>query len=271
MSGVLERTLGLLELLSQEGAGLELAVLADRLNMPKSAAHRLLADLIRYGYVRQTREQGEYMLTTKLVSLGLSFLSKTGVVDVAQPLLDRLAEQTGELVRLSVVDSDRLTWVARAQGARQGLRYDPDMGSVARLSCSSSGWAWLSTLSDDDALALVSKQGLGQPQDFGPNAPKSLKAFLKVLHETRSQGFALTLETYTPGLNAIAAPVRLSGQLPMGTISVAGPSSRLTESRMRAIAADLLSCAAQLAAASGASPILNAASSNLRLKPIYAA
>ena len=100
MSGVLERTLGILELLSHEGKGVELAVLAERLNMPKSAAHRLLADLVRYGYVRQSRDLGEYVLTTKLVSLGLSFLSKTGVIDIAQPLLDRLAEQTGELVQI---------------------------------------------------------------------------------------------------------------------------------------------------------------------------
>jgi DNA-binding IclR family transcriptional regulator len=271
MSGVLERTLGLLELLSEQGQGVELAVLAERLNMPKSAAHRLLADLVRYGYVRQTREQGEYVLTTKLVSLGLSFLSKTGVIDVAQPLLDRLAEQTGELVRLSVVDGDRLTWVARAQGARQGLRYDPDMGSIARLSCSSSGWAWLSTLKDDDALALISKQGVGSTKEFGPNAPSSLKAVLKALQETRKQGFALTEETYTAGLNAIAAPVGLAGQLPMGTISVAGPSARLTRERMLAIAPDLLSCAAQLATASGASPLLARGNANVRLKPIYAA
>jgi len=199
MSGVLERTLGILELLSSQEQGVELAVLADKLNMPKSAAHRLLADLSRFGYVRQTRDMGEYVLTTKLVSLGLTYLSKTGVIDVAQPLLDRLAEQTGELVRLSVVDGDRLIWVARAQGARQGLRYDPDMGSIARLSCSSSGLAWLSTMKDDDALALVSQQGLGTPQEFGPNAPKSLKAFLKVLQDTRKQGYSLTEETYTAG------------------------------------------------------------------------
>jgi DNA-binding IclR family transcriptional regulator len=269
MSGVLDRTLGILELLSQQGQGMELAVLAEQLNLPKSAAHRLLNDLVKAGYVRQTRELGEYALTTKIVSLGLTYLSKSGVVDVAQPLIDRLAEQTGELVRLAVIDGDRLTWVARAQGARQGLRYDPDMGSIARLSCSSSGWAWLSTLPDDDALALIAKQGVGQPEAFGPNAPKTLQAVLQALRETRAQGFALTEETYTPGLNAMAAPVGLSGQLPMGTISIAGPSARLTRERMLSFAPDLLSCAAQLAAASSASPML-ARGQSARLKPIYA-
>jgi len=262
----MERTLGILEYLSERGQPAELGELSERLHIPKSAAHRMLAELVQSGYVRQTREQGEYVLTYKLVSLGLSFLSKTGVIDVAQPLLDRLAEQSGELVRLSVVDGERLTWVARAQGARQGLRYDPDMGSTARLSCSSSGWAWLSTMGDDQALALVSRQGLGLSAEFGPNAPKTMKALLKALHETRKNGFSLTEETYTAGLNAIAAPVGLMGQPPLGTISVAGPSARFTRQRMLDLTHDLISCAAQLAAASGVSPMLAGA----RLQPIYA-
>jgi DNA-binding IclR family transcriptional regulator len=76
----------------------------------------MLSELARCNYVRQTRKQGDYVLTTKLVSLGLSYLSSSGIVDIAQPLLDRLAETSGELVRLSVVDGERLTWVARAQG-----------------------------------------------------------------------------------------------------------------------------------------------------------
>jgi hypothetical protein len=56
----------------------------------------------------------------------------------------------------------------------------------------------------------------------------------------------------------------------MGTISVAGPSARLTRERMLALAPDLLSCAAQLAAASGASPMLARGTSQVRLQPIYA-
>jgi DNA-binding IclR family transcriptional regulator len=270
MNGVLERTLGILELLCAHGEGLELATIAQRLNIPKSAAHRLLADLMRCGYVRQSREMGDYLLTTKLVSMGLSYLSNTGIVDVAQPLLDRLAEFSGELVRLSVIDGDRLTWVARAQGARQGLRYDPDMGSIARLSCSSSGWAWMAAMHDDEALARVSQQGLGAPADFGPNAPASLQAVLKVVQETRERGFSITEETYTPGLNAMAAVVGLSGQTPLGTISIAGPSVRFTRERMLALGPDLLTVAAQLAAASGASPTLRRGMTKTALQPIYA-
>ena len=100
MSGVLDRTLGILELLSLHGQGVELATVADQLNMPRSAAHRLLNDLVRCGYVRQVRDHGDYMLTTKLVTLGLTHLKLSGVVDICQPILDRLAASTGELSRI---------------------------------------------------------------------------------------------------------------------------------------------------------------------------
>lgn len=276
MNGVLERTLGILELLSQHGEGMELAAVADQLNIPRSAVHRLLADLVRLGYVRQARGHGDYLLTTKLVSMGLSYLSNSGIVDIAQPLLNRLAEVSGELARLSVVDGERLTWVARAQGARQGLRYDPDMGSDARLSCSSSGWAWMSTLDDNAGLALVAKQGIGTPEQFGPNAPTTLQAVLDAVHTTRERGYSLTVDTYSLGLSSISAPVRFAGQPAMGVITIAGPTVRFTVERMEALAPELLSTASQLAAASGASPFFqltaetgsNAPTSGR--KPIYA-
>ena len=276
MNGVLERTLGILELLARHGEGLELGAMAEQLNIPRSAVHRLLADLVRLGYVRQARGHGDYLLTTKLVSMGLSYLSNTGIVDIAQPLLNQLAESSGELVRLSVVDGDRLTWVARAQGARQGLRYDPDMGSDARLSCSSSGWAWLSTMNDDEALALVARQGIGQPEQFGPAAPTTLQAVLDAIQATRAQGWALTLETYTPGLNAISAPVRFAGQPAFGVLTIAGPTVRFTAERMEALAPELQSICAQLAATSGASPFFKlttesgTATGSAGRKPIYA-
>ena len=276
MSGVLERTLGILELLTQHGEGLELAAIADRLNIPRSGTHRLLADLVKCGYVRQTREHGDYLLTTKLVSMGLSYLSHSGIVDIAQPLLNQLAELSGELARLSVVDGERLTWVARAQGARQGLRYDPDMGSDARLSCSSSGWAWLSTLPDEAAMAAVVRQGIGQPDQFGPQAPATLEAVMNNIQATRARGYSVTCDTYTLGLSALSAPVRLAGLPAMGVLTLAGPTVRFTEARMHGLAAELISVAGQLAAASSSSPFFSktyapaAATPAAGRKPIYA-
>jgi len=72
-------------------------------------------------------------------------------------------------------------------------------------------------------------------------------------------------------LNAMAAPVRLAGQAPIGIISIAGPTVRFTEERMLALGAELVSFAAQLAAASGASPFFSQRSLPKDRQPIYAA
>ncbi len=254
MTLALDRGLALLESLCGQPEGMPLTLLADELDIPRSACHRLLVELQRRGYVRQLRSQGDYMLTAKLASLGLGFLSSSGIVDIAEPLLERLAQESGELVRLGIVDGDRLTWVAKAQGTRKGLRYDPDMGMDARLSCTASGHAWLFTLSDERALELVSKQGFGEPKDYGRNAPTTVKALLDCLQAARSRGYALIDEVFAPGMTALAAPV-MRGSEAIGIISIAGPRQRLTVARMKALAPALLLATAELGPISRASTL----------------
>lgn len=83
----------------------------------------MLTELVRLGYVRQNRDNSRYQLSAKLVALGFRYLSSNGA-DIIQPILDRLAQDSGELVRLGVIDGTRQTWIAKSQGARSGLRYD---------------------------------------------------------------------------------------------------------------------------------------------------
>jgi DNA-binding IclR family transcriptional regulator len=255
MAGVMERSFNILEYLAAYPEGVSLATIAEEVDLPRSACHRMLTELARCGYVRQLRDHGDYALTTKLAALGLSYLGASGIVDIAQPIIDRLADSTGELVRLAIVDDDRLTFVAKAQGAKFGLRYDPDMGIDLKLSCSAGGHAWLMTMSDEQAMERVSKQGFGDPKHFGPKAPTTFKALLKTLQEDRKRSFSMINEMYAPGMTAMAAPVYRKGEAAIGVITVAGPLVRLTEARMLDLGPALLTAAGELAMASHASPI----------------
>ena len=70
----IERVFSVLESLTSDPRGVPMQALAEQLDIPKSATHRLLAELIRLGYVRQNPENLRYHLTTKLgdgVSLSL--------------------------------------------------------------------------------------------------------------------------------------------------------------------------------------------------------
>lgn len=254
MTTQLERGLAVLEHLAACPEGAALSDIAAAISSPLSGAHRLLAELVKGGYVRQTRDQGDYVLTIKLVALGLSYLGASGVVDVAQPSLDRLAAEAGELVRLAIVDDMDLVFVAKAQGATRGLRYDPDMGLSVRLSCSAAGHAWLSTFDDEQAFGLVARQGFGTPRDYGPRAPVTVKTLLAYVRAARKRGYATINEVFAPGMSAMAAPVIVRG-VAIGVVTIAGPVVRLNESRMLELSGALLKTAREIATLSSASAL----------------
>ena len=258
MSTVIQRSFKILEQLSSHPQGRTLTELAAEMDVPLSATHRLLAELVECGYIDKDPRHGDFRLTMQLVSMGLRFLSASGISDVAQPALDRLAARSAELVRLAVVDRDQLIFVAKAQGASQGLRYDPEMGQPVTLSCSAAGFAWLATMDDDDAMKLVVKQGFGAPRDYGPHAPTNLKALMTHVRATRKRGFALTLDVFQPAMSSMATVVRGADREVAALLIIAGPMARLTEDRMISLGPALLATAEELSRSSAVSPMFHA-------------
>lgn len=262
MSSVLEKSLSLIELLVDHPTGLPVSAIASATDQPLSGVHRTLQELARLGYVRQLQAQGNYALTIKLPAMGLGFLGRAGITDVAQPVLDALAASSGELIRLSVIDGDRLIWVAVAQGATRGLRYDPgqEQGVVVHLASSAGGKAWLSSMDDAEALARVGAQGLLRAAEGqGPNAPRSLALLLEQLAEARARGYAVAVDSYIAGMAAMAVPVRYHGDGPvLGCLSIAGPAVRMTAERMAELAPRLQAAAAELGAAAPGSKYFQA-------------
>lgn len=255
MSMALSRGLGVLELLTGQPSGLPLHELANKLGMPKSAAHRTLTELVALGYLRQDRSQENYFLSLKVVSIAQRHLAQIPMVDLAKPLLDRLAATSGELARLSIVDGASLVWVAKTQGARSALRYDPDAGKEVKLSCTASGLAWLSTLTNEEAIALVSMQGYADTDDYGPNAPRSEEDFLRELRTARDQGYGYVDGSFEAGTAAVAVPVvPHAGDSAAGVLNVAGPSIRLSAERAAALVPELKQAASELAMLFGDKP-----------------
>ncbi|WP_199579138.1 IclR family transcriptional regulator [Bosea vaviloviae] len=255
----MDRAVAIVELLSRHASGLPLMTIADDLAIPRSATHRLLGDLRDEGYVRQDYEGGAYRLTAKIVALGFTYLSAAGATSRVQPVLDRLAEETGELVTLAVIDAGRLIRLAKAQGARRGLLYNPDEGAEVYLAATSNGHAWLSCLDDEEVLQLVAKQGFKR-EGYGPNAPRSLKELLDFVERARAAGCAKIFETYEAGTAAVAVPIfRADGAVPIGTVSVAGPCIRMTESMMDRITPALVDAAREIGQKGAGLPIFDRA------------
>lgn len=244
-----ERCLAILELLVDEPQGMPLSVIAQRLALPVSATHRLLSVLVARRHIRQDAVSERYVITLRIASLGLRLLAATKLPDVCQPVLDALAEKTGEFVRLSVVDGKHLTWVAKAQGSRSNIRYDPAAGRDVPLHATAMGKAWLASLPEEEAVRIVLDRGFGG--DFiGPNAVRTIEALRQQLRLTRERGFGLVDEEAEPGISAVAVAVRdsVDPRHPVvGCVSIGGPKYRLSQDHLMAFAPFLAATAAGLA------------------------
>ena len=241
-----ERCLAIIELLSDGARALPLGAIAERLTLPKSGAHRLLATLIDLGWVEKEPQTSFYRLTMRLAVLGQQFYVATGIPDICQPLLDRLAQQCREFARLAVVDGNSLVWVAHAQGASGGLMYQPSLTSnTVPLFATASGKAWLATLPTEEAMRIVMKNGgLKDADRYGPNVVRSIEALLRELKATARRGYGLAFSEAEFGVSAVAAAIRTEGAGPaLGTVSIAGPSARVTEKRLQQLAPLVLASA----------------------------
>jgi DNA-binding IclR family transcriptional regulator len=246
---LIDRVLDLLGLLSGHPGGMSLTEICRQQSIPKATAYRALSALVRNGFVEQDTSSEWYRLTLKTTTIGLRYLAELGITEVCQPVLDRLAAKTEELVRLVVANDDTLLWVAKSQGALSGLRYDPDMGQTVVLHATAAGRAWLSTLEEDAAVHVVLERGFSVPARFHRRHITNEASLRAELRATRERGYGLAIEEGAAGTAAIAVPVfdgpdRLRPAV--GTVSVAGPVVRMTQARIDEIISDVRAAAAEL-------------------------
>ena len=182
---LLERCFQLIEFLAEEPRAFRLGVISEKLGLQKGSVHRLLTALCGMGWVEQEPETGFYRLTLRLAIMGQRVLIGTRIPDVTRPILQKLAEESQELVRMAILEGDRsLSWVVYVQGRRTGLIYQPEMIGRVPLTVTSHGKAWLSTLPREEAMRIVREEGFPPPGRYGPRAIQSMDAFAAALDET---------------------------------------------------------------------------------------
>ena len=237
VKGLLDRCLEALELLAGQPEWLRLSDIAARLDLQKGPAHRLLTNLVEQGWVEQDAATERYRLTLKLSLLGQQYLHGTGLPGLVQPVIDGVAQQCKELVRVTVVDGESLRWFASSQGADPGLMYQPSMSGPIALHATANGKAWLASQTDEQALQIVVRSGFpktGVVPLAGPRAVNKVAALLAELEATRKRGYGLSVEEAEPGVTALAVIVRNAIGQVVGTMSIAGPRMRLEPDRYRA-------------------------------------
>ncbi|MBN8891443.1 MAG: hypothetical protein BGP12_01210 [Rhodospirillales bacterium 70-18] len=242
VKGLLQRCTEVMHRLAAGAAGV--SELAAALDMPKSATHRLLQELVRLGWAERLQD-GRYAASLRFALLGRDVLRRARLFDTIQPQLDALAAELRELVRLTIADRGGLSWLASAQGAPAGLMYQPDMAGGLVLHATANGKAFLAT--HDDATACTLAGGALGAVRPTPRSIATPAALLRELALVRARGYAVADEEAEPGVVAVAVAIRPHAGPATGTLSVAGPKVRMPDTQFPALVAALSRTAATLA------------------------
>jgi DNA-binding IclR family transcriptional regulator len=243
-----ERAFAIVEQLADLADGASLADIARRLDVNKQIAVKLLATLERLGLLWRDDRVQRYNLTFRISNLGLRQLQKSRLLDQCAAVLKTLAERTGELVRLAIVEHDeRITWVQAVTGTNWSLQINPNYSLDVQLNAHAIAKAWLSTLPFERALKLMLRQGI---KAMTPHSKITIDAIRADLKQAARAGFAASYEESELGVSAIAAPVMvtaLSGAREcVGAVSLAAPMYRMGREAFEASAPALIEAVSRL-------------------------
>ena len=87
----IRRAMGILEQLAATRRGLSVTELATAAQLNKATVFRILASLLREGYVEQDSQSERYRLTAKIASLAFAFIDTMGFEEMCHPYFEELA------------------------------------------------------------------------------------------------------------------------------------------------------------------------------------
>jgi DNA-binding IclR family transcriptional regulator len=215
--------------------------LAKKLALSKGSVYRILATLVRRGYVEKCAGSDRYQLSYRLFAVGSRAAERFGLREAAQPVMERLGAQTGETVNLGVLDDFRTVSVHLVESAHP-LRIHMRIGGVS-AHATSTGKILLAALEPAELTRRLAGRRL---ETITPNTIKRRPALLEELARVREQGHAVDDEECSLGLRCVGAPVRDHRGHAIAALSVVAPCHRLTPDALTAMIARVCAAAREI-------------------------
>jgi IclR family acetate operon transcriptional repressor len=225
----LTRGFSILEALAKSGAGLTLTDVSQRVQLPPSTTHRFLSTLERMGYVYQAGDLGLWYVGLQAFTVGTTFLANRDFVAQSHASMHRLMEQAGETANLAILDGTEAVFIAQVQ-CHEMMRTLVKLGSRVPLHASGVGKALFAALPDEQIDAILKVRGLPRITENTIVVPETMWAALRVI---RQRGYSFDDEEHARSTRCVGAAIYDEHAEPLGAISIAGPSTRLADERIR--------------------------------------
>jgi DNA-binding IclR family transcriptional regulator len=232
----LDKSIAILEILSQENSPLSIAELSERLGIYPSTIHRILDTLRYWGYVEQDPDTQRYQLGLKALELGMAKLQGMELVKEVSPYLKELREQSNETVHLAILDEGEVLYLAKEESS-QSIRMVSRVGRRLPAHCTGLGKVLLAHLDEEEQEKIIKEKGLCR---FTESTITDKKKLREELSKIRHQGFAEDGGEHEKDVHCVAAPIKDHRGEVIAAISVSLPAFRMNTSKKRKLKETLI-------------------------------
>jgi DNA-binding IclR family transcriptional regulator len=236
----LERALHILAILENAGSSMGLTELGRAGQLSKPTVLRMLLVLEKYGFAE--KRQGRYRLGAAVLPLAHAYLLGNELTRVTLPVLQELAESTGETTSLFVRLGFKRVLVQRIEGLHP-MRFALPLGERLPIHVGA-GKVLAAAMSDDEIQQMLDE--LGEIR-FANGKPFPREAVLAELKRVRKQGYAVSLGERMLGIVAVAAPVIDAHGATIAAVSVAGTADRISSKDIEPLSVEVRDAAKMIA------------------------
>jgi DNA-binding IclR family transcriptional regulator len=234
---VLAKIRGILDAFTLSRPVLTLAEIRSETGFPTSTVQRLVSNMVAERFL--DRDGDAYRIGVTLAYWAAPATRGLAELDILQPVVTALRDETGETVTIFRNERDMRVCVAMAE-TRHAIRREMHIGKILPLHAGSAGRVLLAW--DDEALARV----LAAPLDaFTPATIVEADDLRRVVRETKRVGFATTSDERDEGASGISAPIFDSAGVVFGALGISGPTYRIDAGQLAALEEPLVAAAEQ--------------------------
>lgn len=217
----LVRGLEILRTFSRDRQEQTVAEMARAVEIPRSTAFRIVYTLESAGFLRRSGDGAHYQLGSPVLELGYSFLAGKELIDIANPILRRLRDETSASTHLAVREGRDVVYIARFQG-NTSLVSAMSVGSRLPAHATAPGRVLLCALPLAEVVALYDGFRF---ETYTPETPNSIGALINLVEGDRKEPSIVSWGFYEAEVATIAAPVYNSEGKVEAAISVSCPIS----------------------------------------------
>jgi IclR family transcriptional regulator, pca regulon regulatory protein len=222
----LARGLAVIKAFNRSRPSMTLSEVAKRTGINRAAARRFLLTLVREGYAET---DGKYFrLRPKILELGFSALSSISLAEMAQSVMDDLADRIDEMCLAAVLDGEWVVYVLRTSTQRV-VSLNLDVGSRLPAFCMSTGRVLLAALPNDELDRWLDDL---DPVRYTQNTIVSKRKLREAILRARRDGYSLMDEEYEIGFRSLSVPITRADGDVVAALNICCPSPRISLERM---------------------------------------